>query len=180
MKFILFFYVMDLFMLMILIFPSYYHKFHPLALSLLLLIYSVVLIIKMNYMNMSYWYSYVLFLLMVGGVMILILYLTGISNNELFNLNMNYYYMFFLKLVFIYFLMYFMLKKNNLTNLINFNMMNDLNLNILIFFKDYYFIKNLFLNFCMSIYLLVYMFMLMVVSVLICMKNLSPLRQMKF
>nr|YP_009512898.1 NADH dehydrogenase subunit 6 [Zele chlorophthalmus]AXK15290.1 NADH dehydrogenase subunit 6 [Zele chlorophthalmus] len=156
--------------------PSYTHKFHPMSMMMLLMSFSLILVLKLNYLNSTYWYSYILFLLMIGGVMILFLYLTSISNNELFIVNLKYYSNFFLKIWVMFFLIYIL--KLNLSYFNDNSLMLD-NYPIHSIYKiEFTFLKNLFMNFYITIYMLFYLFIMMVSTVLICSKNCIPLRQM--
>lgn len=40
----------------------------------------------------TYWFSYILFLVIIGGILILFIYITSLASNELFNLNVNNFF----------------------------------------------------------------------------------------
>lgn len=40
----------------------------------------------------TYWFSYILFLVIIGGILILFIYITSLASNELFNLNINNFF----------------------------------------------------------------------------------------
>lgn len=166
--------IINILIFITLIISSYYHKFHPIILRLILIFYSLFVVLKINLEMNNYWYSYVLFLLIIGGVIILILYLTRVSNNELFRINLLYYVYFFLKGFLLIFILFYILKFFT----ININMYEDIYLiNKLIFLDVIINIKEIYVNFYISIYMLIYLFVLIVVCVLICLKNIIPLRQ---
>nr|AHA52485.1 NADH dehydrogenase subunit 6 [Capitonius sp. QL-2013] len=170
--------ILDIVMFVIMLIPSNFLKFHPFMLSLILGFYTIVLVLKLNILNNNYWYSYLLFLLMIGGVMILILYLTSISNNELFKMNFKFIIYFFFKVFLMIISMIYMI---NIMGLFNFNI-NFISLEIsqMIIFFDEYFMKNLYMvmDLNLSIYLIIYLLILLILSVLICLKNFLPLRQL--
>nr|AND96149.1 NADH deshydrogenase subunit 6 [Onthophagus fimetarius] len=57
---------------------------HPLTMGIILLIQTINLTLYMGYLNMNYWYSYILFLIMIGGMLVLFIYMTSVASNEKF------------------------------------------------------------------------------------------------
>nr|QIV24845.1 NADH dehydrogenase subunit 6 [Sceleocantha sp. 4 MJ-2019] len=57
---------------------------HPLSFGLILLIQTLLIALTTGMMNYDYWFSYILFLIMVGGMLILFIYMTSIASNEKF------------------------------------------------------------------------------------------------
>nr|UXW93487.1 NADH dehydrogenase subunit 6 [Runaria sp. 'striata'] len=57
---------------------------HPLSMGLILLIQSIMVSIITGLYNTTFWYSYILFIIMVGSMLILFLYVISISSNEKF------------------------------------------------------------------------------------------------
>nr|YP_010954833.1 NADH dehydrogenase subunit 6 [Hemisodorcus rubrofemoratus]WMW30218.1 NADH dehydrogenase subunit 6 [Hemisodorcus rubrofemoratus] len=57
---------------------------HPLSLGLLLLIQSTFIALMSGWMNITFWYSYILLLIMIGGMLVLFLYMTSVASNEKF------------------------------------------------------------------------------------------------
>nr|AND96449.1 NADH deshydrogenase subunit 6 [Onthophagus rorarius] len=57
---------------------------HPLSMGIVLLIQTINLSMYMGYLNLNYWYSYILFLIMIGGMLILFIYMTNVASNEKF------------------------------------------------------------------------------------------------
>nr|AND96196.1 NADH deshydrogenase subunit 6 [Onthophagus ochreatus] len=58
---------------------------HPLSMGIILLIQTINLSLNLGYLNLNYWYSYILFLIMIGGMLILFIYMTSIASNEKFH-----------------------------------------------------------------------------------------------
>nr|YP_009532933.1 NADH dehydrogenase subunit 6 [Eumantispa harmandi]AMW67940.1 NADH dehydrogenase subunit 6 [Eumantispa harmandi]AYG51268.1 NADH dehydrogenase subunit 6 [Eumantispa harmandi] len=62
---------------------------HPLAMGLNLMIQTILISILCGAMYMSYWFNYIMFLIMIGGMLVLFIYITSLASNELFNLSIN-------------------------------------------------------------------------------------------
>nr|WRO44985.1 NADH dehydrogenase subunit 6 [Stenothemus sp.] len=58
---------------------------HPLTMGLNLLIQTIVIAMITGLMSLNFWISYLLFLVMVGGMLILFMYMTSIASNEKFS-----------------------------------------------------------------------------------------------
>nr|YP_009159311.1 NADH dehydrogenase subunit 6 [Parochlus steinenii]AKP94963.1 NADH dehydrogenase subunit 6 [Parochlus steinenii] len=62
---------------------------HPLAMGLMLLLQTLfICLISGNY-NESFWFSYVLFLIFLGGMLVLFIYVTSLASNEMFTMSMK-------------------------------------------------------------------------------------------
>nr|AFU50187.1 NADH dehydrogenase subunit 6 [Prioninae sp. MJTNT-2012] len=57
---------------------------HPLSFGLILLLQTILVALSTGMMNYNYWFSYMLFLIMVGGMLVLFIYMTSIASNEKF------------------------------------------------------------------------------------------------
>nr|AVN67642.1 NADH dehydrogenase subunit 6 [Parcoblatta divisa] len=62
---------------------------HPLAMGLILLIQTVMISIITGLLSQSFWFSYVLFLIFLGGMLILFIYVTSLASNEMFFMSMK-------------------------------------------------------------------------------------------
>nr|UKE80198.1 NADH dehydrogenase subunit 6 [Tegrodera latecincta] len=58
---------------------------HPLSLGVSLLIQTTIISLISGMFCFNYWFSYILFLIMVGGMLILFIYMTSIASNEKFS-----------------------------------------------------------------------------------------------
>nr|AFQ62217.1 NADH dehydrogenase subunit 6 [Hypomedon debilicornis] len=58
---------------------------HPMTLGMTLLLQTIMVSIITGMLNMNFWFSYILFLIMVGGLLVLFIYMTSIASNEMFN-----------------------------------------------------------------------------------------------
>nr|YP_010411401.1 NADH dehydrogenase subunit 6 [Malenka flexura]URN73047.1 NADH dehydrogenase subunit 6 [Malenka flexura] len=60
---------------------------HPLAMGLMLLVQTVLISILTGMMTQSFWFSYILFLVFLGGLLVLFIYVTSLASNEMFSLS---------------------------------------------------------------------------------------------
>nr|ADO60490.1 NADH dehydrogenase subunit 6 [Elmidae sp. BMNH 840216] len=57
---------------------------HPMSMGLTLLIQSTLISMITGFYNHNFWFSYILFLIMIGGMLVLFIYMTSIASNEMF------------------------------------------------------------------------------------------------
>nr|YP_010976956.1 NADH dehydrogenase subunit 6 [Thaumaglossa rufocapillata]WNZ33699.1 NADH dehydrogenase subunit 6 [Thaumaglossa rufocapillata] len=57
---------------------------HPLSMSLILILTALIIALTSGLKNSSFWYSYIMFLIMVGGILVIFIYMTSIASNEKF------------------------------------------------------------------------------------------------
>nr|YP_010362094.1 NADH dehydrogenase subunit 6 [Chalcophora japonica]UNQ87654.1 NADH dehydrogenase subunit 6 [Chalcophora japonica] len=57
---------------------------HPLTMGFILLMQTAFISMITGMMNINFWYSYILFLIMVGGMLVLFVYMTSVASNEMF------------------------------------------------------------------------------------------------
>nr|YP_009502828.1 NADH dehydrogenase subunit 6 [Bactrocera tsuneonis]AWY19071.1 NADH dehydrogenase subunit 6 [Bactrocera tsuneonis]UKG21050.1 NADH dehydrogenase subunit 6 [Bactrocera tsuneonis] len=62
---------------------------HPLAMGLMLLIQTLQVCLLTGLMTKSFWFSYILFLIFLGGMLVLFIYVTALASNEMFSLSMK-------------------------------------------------------------------------------------------
>nr|YP_010593038.1 NADH dehydrogenase subunit 6 [Aparapotamon huizeense]WAB69705.1 NADH dehydrogenase subunit 6 [Aparapotamon huizeense] len=58
---------------------------HPLAMGILLLIQTVVIALSTGLATYSFWFSYTLFLIFLGGMLVLFIYVASLASNEPFS-----------------------------------------------------------------------------------------------
>nr|AXS65418.1 NADH dehydrogenase subunit 6 [Coleoptera sp. 16 KM-2017] len=66
---------------------------HPLSFGLILLMETFFISIITGMMNYNYWFSYIIFLIMVGGMLILFIYMTSVASNEKFKFSYKLFIM---------------------------------------------------------------------------------------
>nr|QWY25990.1 NADH dehydrogenase subunit 6 [Gonocephalum kochi] len=62
---------------------------HPLSAGLILLVNTTTISLITGNLNQNFWYSYILFLILIGGMLILFMYMTSIASNEKFKMNIS-------------------------------------------------------------------------------------------
>nr|ALO70610.1 NADH deshydrogenase subunit 6 [Staphylinidae sp. 2 EF-2015] len=143
---------------------------HPMSMGLILLLQTLLISLMTGYLYVNFWFSYILFLIMVGGMLILFIYMTSIASNEKFKFSMKlllYSLMFIL--IFIMFMMF-------MDNLFLFNFMN-----IKSFSMNFFMTLNKFFsypNFLIFLMLIIYLLITMIMVVKIININKGPLRKM--
>nr|YP_010946502.1 NADH dehydrogenase subunit 6 [Diploptera punctata]WGO57220.1 NADH dehydrogenase subunit 6 [Diploptera punctata] len=60
---------------------------HPLAMGLILLIQTTFISMLTGLTYQSFWFSYILFLIFLGGMLVLFIYVTSLASNEMFKLS---------------------------------------------------------------------------------------------
>nr|YP_009351765.1 NADH dehydrogenase subunit 6 [Nasutitermes macrocephalus]AQP30621.1 NADH dehydrogenase subunit 6 [Nasutitermes macrocephalus] len=57
---------------------------HPMAMGLMLLMQTIMICLISGTMYSSFWFSYILFMIMIGGMLVLFMYMTSLASNEMF------------------------------------------------------------------------------------------------
>nr|YP_010192690.1 NADH dehydrogenase subunit 6 [Caerulea coeligena]QZP40844.1 NADH dehydrogenase subunit 6 [Caerulea coeligena] len=104
---------------------------HPMSMGTLILIQTLLLCLISGMLINTYWFSYILFLIFSGGLLILFIYVSSIASNEMFKVSMKN------KLLLLaYFILTFIFSTYLMNNLYWLNMMiNEEMTN----FSNYYF-----------------------------------------
>nr|ARH54530.1 NADH dehydrogenase subunit 6 [Ocypus ophthalmicus] len=144
---------------------------HPLSMGIILLIQTILVSLVSGLLNINFWFSYILFLIMIGGMLVLFIYMTSIASNEKF-LFSNWLFLFIIFMM-IMSIISFLFMDNLLLNMINysekFNLNNNFNMNL-----------NKFLNYPSNIILfmmIIYLFITLIAVVKITDIKFGPLRQ---
>nr|QVT11165.1 NADH dehydrogenase subunit 6 [Rhagoletis pomonella] len=152
---------------------------HPLAMGLMLLIQTLQICLITGLMAKSFWFSYILFLIFLGGMLVLFIYVTSLASNEMFSFSMKLTTI-YLMIFILFTIMSLMLDKsliltflenNEMTTMNNINLFmeeNSLNLN-----KLYNFPTNL-----MTILLMNYLLITLIAVVKLTKLFYGPLRLM--
>nr|YP_009104325.1 NADH dehydrogenase subunit 6 [Aedes notoscriptus]AIV00382.1 NADH dehydrogenase subunit 6 [Aedes notoscriptus] len=151
---------------------------HPLAMGLMLLIQTFLTSLLTGMLVKTFWFSYVLFLIFMGGMLVLFIYVTSLSSNEMFSMSFKLLFTTMIMLMIFMFLFFFMdtsimeqFINNNEMNMFFFN--SFLPENIIELNKMYNFPTNL-----ITLMLINYLFLTLLVTVKITKKNYGPLRPM--
>lgn len=145
--------------------------------GLILLWQTVLICLISGILRNTFWFSYVLFLIFLGGILVLFIYVTSLASNEIFNfsikliwINAIIFVIFFLLILLIdksLFINYFInFESQNLFFIMNFQNENSLSLN-----KLYNFPNNL-----ITIIVIIYLFLTLIAVVKITNIFEGPLR----
>nr|QNG56363.1 NADH dehydrogenase subunit 6 [Phalacridae gen. sp. MJ-2020] len=146
---------------------------HPLSMGLILLLQTISISMISGFMMFNFWYSYMLFLIMIGGMLVLFLYMTNVASNEKFKFSIKIFFL-LLSLTFLFLLSIWMFNiKNNM--MFSFNEIYiklETNNNFLLSLNKY-------LNFPFySIYLMLMVYLLITLIAIVKITNIKygPLR----
>nr|ARC95503.1 NADH dehydrogenase subunit 6 [Hippodamia convergens]ARC95516.1 NADH dehydrogenase subunit 6 [Hippodamia convergens] len=147
---------------------------HPLSLGLNILIHTILTCLMLGLMSMNFWFSYILILIMIGGLLVLFIYMTSIASNEKFNLNKTLVVM---TLMVMFILIVKLLNKE----IYNLEMNNELVQN----FQEmnFFFNLNKYINYPNSnifIMIMFYLLIAMIAVIKISKSSFGPLRQFKY
>lgn len=62
---------------------------HPISIGITLLIQTILTCILTGIITKSFWFSYILFLIFIGGILVLFIYISSLAPNEKFNLDIK-------------------------------------------------------------------------------------------
>lgn len=60
---------------------------HPLAIGLILLCQTLIISLITGLLSTTFWFSYILFLVFLGGILVLFIYVTSLASNEIFSIS---------------------------------------------------------------------------------------------
>nr|ASM82849.1 NADH dehydrogenase subunit 6 [Phyllothelys shaanxiense] len=146
---------------------------HPLSMGFILFLQTISMCLISGFMSLSFWFSYILVLIYLGGMLVLFMYITSLASNEMF-LYSNKIFLTISLLPIIFSSLYY-LKINFSMNLYE-NMENSLTLN---FMTNNFLLKmyNQPIN-TITILIATYLFLTLIVVVKIINIYKGPLRQM--
>nr|QNE85567.1 NADH dehydrogenase subunit 6 [Botanophila fugax] len=112
---------------------------HPLAMGLTLLIQTTLVCLTSGLMTKSFWFSYILFLVFIGGMLVLFIYVTSLASNEMFSFSIKLLFIslsiFMLMMITLFFmdknilLQYSNMEIQSISNMNSYLMENSLSLN---------------------------------------------------
>nr|WVH44977.1 NADH dehydrogenase subunit 6 [Tipula cinereocincta mesacantha] len=152
---------------------------HPLSMGFILLIQTFMICLITGLFMKTFWFSYTLFLIFIGGMLVLFIYMTSLASNEMFNFSMMNFLLTFLIMMLSVFMIFifndtssfssFVMNSemSSIINEMNFIKENSLNLN-----KLYNFPTNM-----LTIMLINYLFLTLIIIVKITNNFYGPLRQ---
>nr|QRV62471.1 NADH dehydrogenase subunit 6 [Hydroporus dobrogeanus complex sp. IBE<ESP> AV49] len=152
---------------------------HPMSMGLILMIQTILIILITGLYSYSFWFSYILFLVMIGGMLILFMYMTSLASNEKFKISKNMIILMIIMIIMIFFTMFindlmimeYIQKNSNMLSSLN-NLMLFKNENILSLYMLY---NNP--NFMINILMINYLLITLIAVVKITKSSSGPLRQ---
>nr|YP_010326866.1 NADH dehydrogenase subunit 6 [Condica capensis]UNP54115.1 NADH dehydrogenase subunit 6 [Condica capensis] len=109
---------------------------NPLSMGLMILIQTLLTCLISGMIIKTYWFSYILFITFLGGLLVLFIYVSSIASNELFISNINLKKIFFLIFLLIMFIQFIMMNNiywmnlsmnSDMNNFLNFMFINNEN-----------------------------------------------------
>uniref|UniRef100_A0AAU7YTQ0 NADH-ubiquinone oxidoreductase chain 6 n=2 Tax=Cheilosia TaxID=173981 RepID=A0AAU7YTQ0_9MUSC len=102
---------------------------HPLSMGMMLLIQTIMICCISGLMTKSFWFSYILFLIFIGGMLVLFIYVTSLASNEMFSFSMKMSMIMVINLIIMIFIIFFMDKMILMFNSMNNEMSSIININ---------------------------------------------------
>nr|UAM91057.1 NADH dehydrogenase subunit 6 [Euura bridgmanii] len=104
----------------------FYYSKTPISMGFYLLIQTMLMSLFSGLMSTSFWYMYIMYLIMIGGMLILFIYMSSLSSNQKFYFHKN-------KLMlnlFIFLMIFFLLKNLNFYSTFNFDSINIMSISM--------------------------------------------------
>nr|URX52939.1 NADH dehydrogenase subunit 6 [Cryptotermes cynocephalus] len=60
---------------------------HPLAMGMMLLLQTAMMCLISGLMHQSFWFQYILFMVFIGGMLVLFIYVASLASNEMFSMS---------------------------------------------------------------------------------------------
>nr|YP_010253741.1 NADH dehydrogenase subunit 6 [Cochylidia moguntiana]QTZ18158.1 NADH dehydrogenase subunit 6 [Cochylidia moguntiana] len=153
---------------------------HPLSMGMMILIQTVMICLISGMLINTYWFSYILFLTFLGGLLVLFIYVSSIASNELFKNNFFFNKIMMFSIMIISLLtLYFLKKLNWMNTFFNSEMENFFEFNNLFFNNENKLnLSKLYNNqtFLMMMMMIIYLFIALVAVVKITNIFYGPLR----
>nr|UOU85315.1 NADH dehydrogenase subunit 6 [Mycomya fimbriata] len=149
---------------------------HPMSMGMLLLIQTFLISLLVGLMHKTFWFSYILFLIFLGGMLVMFIYVTSLSSNEMFSIS-NKLISIFIILTITILLSYIFLDLTYMLNINNYemtkfnNLNNYMNENLNNLNKLYNFPTNL-----ITFFMINYLFLTLIIAVKITDFFYGPLR----
>nr|YP_003359520.1 NADH dehydrogenase subunit 6 [Gandalfus yunohana]ACC62354.1 NADH dehydrogenase subunit 6 [Gandalfus yunohana] len=72
---------------------------HPLSMGLTLLLQTTMISLSVGISTYSFWFSYILFMIFLGGMLVLFIYVASLASNEFFSFSLSTFMFYFLTLL---------------------------------------------------------------------------------
>uniref|UniRef100_A0AAU7BAG8 NADH-ubiquinone oxidoreductase chain 6 n=1 Tax=Maotoweta virescens TaxID=3073469 RepID=A0AAU7BAG8_9ORTH len=149
---------------------------HPMMMMFMIILQTLLICLLTGFITQSFWFSYILFLVFLGGMLVLFIYITSLASNELFYIQIKHFIaLICLSLIFLFFFIDpFLLLPSSLNN--DMSMLNENN----IIYSEMNFSLNKLFNESTNIItlmLVLYLFLTLIMVVKITNIFQGPLRQ---
>nr|AMN09039.1 NADH dehydrogenase subunit 6 [Pedicia sp. ZK-2016] len=105
---------------------------HPLAMGIILLIQTFLICLMTGSFAKTFWFSYVLFLVFLGGMLVLFIYVTSLASNEMFMFSMKLF-MTMMTIIIMMWIIIMMMDSSIITSMMmNNEMMSNMNMELYI------------------------------------------------
>lgn len=150
---------------------------HPLAIGLSLLIQTILIVLLTGILIKTFWFSYILFLIFLGGILVLFIYVISIASNEIFSFSIKISG-FFLIIIINSTIIFLLLDKSIINNYLKNHEISPL-INQAIYILENNLILNKLYNFpanLITTILIIYLFLTLIAAVKITNNYEGPLR----
>nr|YP_009045949.1 NADH dehydrogenase subunit 6 [Triops australiensis]CDR98445.1 NADH dehydrogenase subunit 6 [Triops australiensis] len=145
---------------------------HPMSMGLSLMVQSLLICLLSGSLFLNYWFSYTLFLIFLGGLLVLFIYISSLASNEMFQSSTKL--ILFLSLMFLMiFIMSNLLNEETWMNLDSFNWASNMS------YKNFFINIYSDTNFQLVLFMMIYLLLCLLVVVNITKFDKSPLRLLK-
>nr|YP_010253728.1 NADH dehydrogenase subunit 6 [Cochylimorpha cultana]QTZ18145.1 NADH dehydrogenase subunit 6 [Cochylimorpha cultana] len=152
---------------------------HPMSMGMMILIQTILTSMISGMLINTYWFSYILFLTFLGGLLVLFIYVSSIASNELFKNNFLYNKIIIINLIIITIIsMIFIKKLNWMNSFFNNEMENFFEINLFFNNENKFNLSKLYNNqtFLIMMMMIIYLFITLVAVVKITNIFYGPLR----
>lgn len=132
---------------------------------LILILFSIFTSLIIGFVINTFWFRYILFLVIVGGILVVFVYITRVASNEKFFIKYKFFNLFLIFIIF-FIILYVYIK--------NFSKNTDLILNSYEYIINKFFI---FPYYTIILLIIIYLLVTLIVVVKITQLKLGPLRQ---
>nr|CCI69391.1 NADH dehydrogenase subunit 6 [Metacrangonyx sp. 5 MDMBR-2012] len=147
----------------------FFYSWHPLFMSVMITLQSIIISATIFYFNSVSWFSYLLFMIFLGGMMVILIYVSSLTSN----LMMSYYSLKFISIMLFLVLFMFFVFFYNKGNYFYDNSINFSNLPFMLTLSGKMYSKDMYLFTILIIY---YLLVLLVLTVKVSAFTKGPLR----
>nr|URC16087.1 NADH dehydrogenase subunit 6 [Pieris extensa] len=171
---LIFFSTMMIFISFIMLFST-----HPLSMGLMILSQSLMMSLILGMYTNTYWFSYILFLIFLGGLLVLFIYVSSIASNEMTNFTLKMKLFFFIMIIMMTIFSILKMKNyfNSMDNYLN-EEMNEMDNYFLFFNENKIKLSKLYNSqtFLMIMMIIIYLFITLIAIIKITNIFFGPLR----